>query len=284
MIKDECILVDEADRVTGHANKYQSHRWGGGSGGSVHWQCSGSRQPAVAAAVCTGSDSADCGCAHCGSAVCGCAAAAQCKYCRRWAPHLRRLPHLRQPSVCASACPCRCPVPVRAGLRRGSRKGCCTAPSQSSCLTPTTACCCSSAPPARSPSPASGPTPAAATPCMATAPQARAGRGLAGWVGSRGGPAGCAGFAALFSTCLPRALKCGTNCVLPTCLPACPACFATHPPACLPTCLPTTVQRWTQPPTSRQARPLGPATPRSASCCTSSGCRPRSCRWSSSSF
>lgn len=26
MIKDECILVDEADNVTGHANKYQSHR------------------------------------------------------------------------------------------------------------------------------------------------------------------------------------------------------------------------------------------------------------------
>jgi hypothetical protein len=26
MIKDECILVDEADIVTGHANKYKSHR------------------------------------------------------------------------------------------------------------------------------------------------------------------------------------------------------------------------------------------------------------------
>lgn len=30
MVKDECILVDEADNVTGHANKYRSHRWGGG--------------------------------------------------------------------------------------------------------------------------------------------------------------------------------------------------------------------------------------------------------------
>ena len=28
MSKDECILVDEADNVTGHANKYKSHRWG----------------------------------------------------------------------------------------------------------------------------------------------------------------------------------------------------------------------------------------------------------------
>lgn len=27
MIKDECILVDEADNVTGHANKYKSHRF-----------------------------------------------------------------------------------------------------------------------------------------------------------------------------------------------------------------------------------------------------------------
>ena len=26
MIKDECILVDEADTVTGHASKYDSHR------------------------------------------------------------------------------------------------------------------------------------------------------------------------------------------------------------------------------------------------------------------
>ena len=26
MVKDECILVDERDVVTGHANKYQSHR------------------------------------------------------------------------------------------------------------------------------------------------------------------------------------------------------------------------------------------------------------------
>ncbi|KAL4430327.1 hypothetical protein ABPG77_002133 [Micractinium sp. CCAP 211/92] len=30
MIKDECILVDEADNVTGHANKYQSHRFEAG--------------------------------------------------------------------------------------------------------------------------------------------------------------------------------------------------------------------------------------------------------------
>jgi hypothetical protein len=29
MVKDECILVDEADNVTGHANKYKSHRCGG---------------------------------------------------------------------------------------------------------------------------------------------------------------------------------------------------------------------------------------------------------------
>lgn len=27
MAKDECILVDEQDRITGHANKYQSHRF-----------------------------------------------------------------------------------------------------------------------------------------------------------------------------------------------------------------------------------------------------------------
>lgn len=27
MIKDECILVDESDNITGHANKYQSHRF-----------------------------------------------------------------------------------------------------------------------------------------------------------------------------------------------------------------------------------------------------------------
>jgi isopentenyl-diphosphate delta-isomerase len=27
MLKDECILVDEQDRITGHANKYQSHRF-----------------------------------------------------------------------------------------------------------------------------------------------------------------------------------------------------------------------------------------------------------------
>ncbi len=26
MVKDECILVDEQDNVTGHANKYKSHR------------------------------------------------------------------------------------------------------------------------------------------------------------------------------------------------------------------------------------------------------------------
>lgn len=26
MVKDECILVDEQDNITGHANKYQSHR------------------------------------------------------------------------------------------------------------------------------------------------------------------------------------------------------------------------------------------------------------------
>jgi hypothetical protein len=26
MLKDECILVDEADNITGHANKYKSHR------------------------------------------------------------------------------------------------------------------------------------------------------------------------------------------------------------------------------------------------------------------
>ena len=30
MVKDECILVNEQDVVTGHANKYQSHRCGGG--------------------------------------------------------------------------------------------------------------------------------------------------------------------------------------------------------------------------------------------------------------
>ena len=35
MIKDECILVDEADNVTGHANKYKSHRWGGGRGSGI---------------------------------------------------------------------------------------------------------------------------------------------------------------------------------------------------------------------------------------------------------
>ena len=29
MLKDECILVDEQDRITGHANKYQSHRCAG---------------------------------------------------------------------------------------------------------------------------------------------------------------------------------------------------------------------------------------------------------------
>ena len=28
MLKDECILVDENDNITGHANKYNSHRWG----------------------------------------------------------------------------------------------------------------------------------------------------------------------------------------------------------------------------------------------------------------
>lgn len=37
MAKDECILVDEDDTVTGHANKYRSHRcvWAGrlGAGG-----------------------------------------------------------------------------------------------------------------------------------------------------------------------------------------------------------------------------------------------------------
>lgn len=30
MIKDECILVDEADNITGHANKYLSHRFEAG--------------------------------------------------------------------------------------------------------------------------------------------------------------------------------------------------------------------------------------------------------------
>ncbi len=39
MLKDECILVDEQDRITGHANKYQSHRcvrwWGAGVQGAA---------------------------------------------------------------------------------------------------------------------------------------------------------------------------------------------------------------------------------------------------------
>ena len=30
MLKDECILVDDSDRITGHANKYNSHRRVGG--------------------------------------------------------------------------------------------------------------------------------------------------------------------------------------------------------------------------------------------------------------
>jgi hypothetical protein len=42
MIKDECILVDEQDRITGHANKYTSHRRAGMGGswgqGSCTWR------------------------------------------------------------------------------------------------------------------------------------------------------------------------------------------------------------------------------------------------------
>lgn len=34
MIKDECILVDAQDRITGHANKYNSHRCARQAGGS----------------------------------------------------------------------------------------------------------------------------------------------------------------------------------------------------------------------------------------------------------
>ena len=45
MIKDECILVDEQDRIVGHANKYTSHRrvvaagaggWAGSQGRQAH--------------------------------------------------------------------------------------------------------------------------------------------------------------------------------------------------------------------------------------------------------
>ena len=46
MLKDECILVDEADNITGHANKYNSHRHagqggagrGGAGAGRVVWE------------------------------------------------------------------------------------------------------------------------------------------------------------------------------------------------------------------------------------------------------
>ena len=34
MLKDECIVVDEGDNITGHASKYQAHRCGAGRTGS----------------------------------------------------------------------------------------------------------------------------------------------------------------------------------------------------------------------------------------------------------
>lgn len=76
-----------------------------------------------------------------------------------------------------------------AGLRRGSRRACCTAPSPCFCSTLRTSCCCSSGRPPRSRSPASGPTPAAPTRCTATAQPVRvhAWGVHAGWAGGRAG-------------------------------------------------------------------------------------------------
>lgn len=31
MHSDECIIVDDQDTITGHASKYDSHRYGNGS-------------------------------------------------------------------------------------------------------------------------------------------------------------------------------------------------------------------------------------------------------------
>lgn len=49
MIKDECILVDESDAVTGHASKYDSHRsvlrHGGHGVGSCLCTCDGMVRP-----------------------------------------------------------------------------------------------------------------------------------------------------------------------------------------------------------------------------------------------